>query len=255
MKFEFIPIKTRVVRPPKDEIFDILDNLDVRDGDIVFITSKILAIHQGRTVPREGVDKQSLIEREAMAWLPHQMGNELNVNLTITENVLIAAAGIDESNADGHFILWPKEIDKLCFEIRERLLQRIAGGVRGGNHFLPEDSSLNLAVVATDSHTMPLRYGVTGISIGLAGVDPLVDLRGEPDIFGRKLHVTTVNRIDPLASMAVLLMGEAAEQTPIVILRGYKGIKFDEKGSMKNFKIPPEIDIYQPLLDVMKRKN
>ena len=55
-----------------------------------------------------------------------------------------------------------------------------------------------LGVVATDSHTTPLRWGVTGIAIGLAGVEPLRDIRGEPDLFGRLMHLTKVDLIDPL---------------------------------------------------------
>ena len=60
MQLNFIPIKTRIVNPPKDEIWDILDNLEIVDGDIVFITSKILAIHQGRCVPVAEADKRNL---------------------------------------------------------------------------------------------------------------------------------------------------------------------------------------------------
>ncbi|MDR1826372.1 MAG: coenzyme F420-0:L-glutamate ligase, partial [Rickettsiales bacterium] len=112
----------------------------------------------------------------------------------------------------------------------------------------------NLGIVSTDSRTTPLRLGVTGIATGFSGVDMVRDMRGAPDIFGRPLTSTQINVIDALASMAVLLMGEGAEQTPIVILRGFDGIRFSDDGCMEKFKISPEIDIYQPLLDVMMRK-
>ncbi|MDR1477239.1 MAG: coenzyme F420-0:L-glutamate ligase [Rickettsiales bacterium] len=239
MHIEFIPVKTRVVHPPKDEIWDILDGLELAEGDIVFITSKILAIHQGRCVKIGEAPKEELIQREASAWLPYENRGGFHVNLTITDNILIPAAGIDESNADGHYILWPKDADGLCREIRARLCAR--NGIK------------NLGVVSTDSHTTPLRWGVTGIATGLAGIEPLRDIRGEPDIFGRKMEVTQVDLVDPLASMAVLLMGEGAEQVPIVVLRGWRGVRFDSDGSTEHFKIPPETDLYQPLLDVMKR--
>jgi len=238
MDFEFIPVKTRVVMPPKDEIWDIVDGLDVREGDIVFITSKILGIHQGRTVKVEEADKDDLIRQEAEHWLPYVHHAGWKFNLTITDNVLIPAAGIDESNANGHYILWPKQMDALCTEIRARLVRRLGLG--------------NLGVVSTDSHTTPLRWGVTGIAVGLSGVEPLEDIRGRKDIFGREMNVTQVNKIDALTSMAVLLMGEAAETQPIVILRDYKDIVFDEKASMRDFKIPPDDDIYRPLLDAIR---
>jgi F420-0:gamma-glutamyl ligase len=240
MELEFIPIKTRIVHPPKDEIWDILDSLELRDGDIVFITSKILGIHQGRCVRSGTTSKEELIAREATRWLPYENRGGFHVNLTITDNILIPAAGIDESNADGHYIMWPKEVDKLCREIRARLMKR-CGLVR-------------LGVVSTDSHTTPLRWGVTGITTGLAGVEPLRDIRGHNDIFGRQMRVTQVNLIDPLSSMAVLLMGETDERTPIVILRGYDGIPFSDTASMDEFKISPDTDLYQPLLDVMEEK-
>ncbi len=240
MSFNFIPIKTRIIHPPKDEIWDILDNLQpLQEKDILFITSKILAIHQGRCIPCEGTDKTKLIEREAAYYLPYTHPHGFNVNLTITNNILIAAAGIDASNADNHYILWPHDVDQLCREIREYLCQK--------------NKIKELGVISTDSHTTPLRYGVTGITIGLAGVEPLSDFRGRKDLFGRELKMTRVNEVDALSSMAVLLMGESDEATPLVLLRGYDKIKFNAQASMQDFKIPPEIDLYSPLLGVMKK--
>ncbi|MCL2338577.1 MAG: coenzyme F420-0:L-glutamate ligase [Proteobacteria bacterium] len=237
----FIPIKTRIVHPPKDEIWDILDDLQLRDGDIVFITSKILGIHQGRCVPADTTDKTQLIEQEATRWLPYENPDGYGVNLTITDNILIPAAGIDASNADGHYIMWPKNVDALCRDIRDRLMRK--------NHLK------NLGVVSTDSHSMPLRLGVTGITTGCAGIDPLSDIRGACDLFGRPLKITRVNQIDPLTAMAVLIMGEAAEQTPILILRGYKGIGFSDAASMDDLKVSPELDLYRPLFDAVAWKK
>jgi len=239
MKVEFIPIKTRIVNPPKDEIFDILDGLSLEDGDVVFITSKILALHQGRSVKMGGVTKEELIKQEADMWLPYESKSDgWHGNLTITDNILIPCAGIDESNANGHYILWPKDVDALCRQIRARLMEKNGIG--------------RLGVVSTDSHSMPLRRGVTGITTGFAGIEPLRDIRGEKDIFGRATQTVRINLIDPLAAMAVLFMGEGAEQIPIVILRGWDKIKFCEGRGMEDFKIPLEADIYQPLLEVMK---
>ncbi|MBQ3473907.1 coenzyme F420-0:L-glutamate ligase [Candidatus Saccharibacteria bacterium] len=240
MKLEFIPIKTRVVHPPKDDITDIIDSLEIKDGDIVFITSKIMGISEGRTVKADSIEKEELIKREAERYLPFvNTTGDFHVNLSVTQNVLIPAAGIDESNADGYFVMWPKNPDKSCREIREYLMKK--HGVR------------RLGVVSTDSHTTPLRWGVTGITIGLAGIEPLRDIRGEADLFGRLMHVTKVDLIDPLTSMAVLLMGESDEGTPIVILRGYEGIPFSDEASMDDFKIMPEEDLYRPLIETIPK--
>ncbi len=239
MKLEFIPVKTRIVNPPKDEIWDIIDSLKIEDGDIIFITSKILSLHQGRTVKiTPEITKKELAKRESERFLHYQNKPEgFTANITITDNNLILSAGIDASNAADHYILWPKNIDDLCKEIREHIINKT--GIK------------NLGVVATDSHSSPLRLGVTGFTIGLSGVEPLSDIRGEKDLFGRELHITMVNEIDPLTSMAVLLMGESSECTPIVILRNYKKIKFNKNASMKDLKVSPEQDIYAPLLKII----
>lgn len=240
MKLEFIPIKTRTICPPRDDIYDILDSLELKDGDIIFVTSKIMAIHQGRTVKTNEIAKEELIKREAERCLSYvNEAGDFHVNLTVAQNVLIPAAGIDESNGNGHYVIWPKDIDALCREFREYLMKK--------NGFK------KLGVIATDSHTTPLRWGVTGITIGLAGVEPLEDIRGKEDLFGREIHVTKINLIDPLTSMAVLLMGESNESTPIVILRSYKGIEFSDSASMEDFKIEPETDLYSPLIDAIPK--
>lgn len=238
MKLDFIPVKTRIVHAPKDDITDIIDSLDIKDGDIIFITSKILGLHQGRTAKIGTIAKEDLIKQESTHYLPyHNDKGGFNVNLTINQNILIPAAGIDESNVDGYYAMWPQDPDALCREIRTRLIHR---------HHLQ-----NLGVIVTDSHTTPLRWGVTGITIGLAGVEPLRDIRGEPDLFGRPMEVTKVNLIDPLTSIAVLLMGESTECTPIAILRDYQGIPFSDTASMQDFKIDPDTDLYSPLLSVL----
>lgn len=238
MQFNLIPVKTRIVHPPRDNISDIIDALDVEDGDIIFITSKILGIASGCTEQIGAITKEALIQREATHYLPHtNPAGGFNVNLTISQNILIPAAGVDESNADGYYVCWPHDMDDLCRRIRAHLIKK--HGIK------------RLGVVATDSHTTPLRWGVTGITVGLAGVEPLRDIRGKPDLFGRPMEVTKVNLIDPLTSLAVLSMGESTECTPIAILRGYDDIPFSDTASMADFKIDPAIDLYSPLLAVL----
>ena len=236
MKIEFIPVKTRIINPPKDDISDILNSLDVKDGDIIFISSKVLGISEGRCFK---VSEHAEVDR----YLPYVNDTgDFHVNLTVNQNVLIPSGGIDESNANGYYVLWPKNPDETCRKIRKELMDRT--GVK------------NLGVVATDSHTTPLRWGVTGIAIGLAGVEPLEDIRGKEDLFGREMHITQIDKIDPLTSMAVAIMGESSEATPIVILRNYQDIEFKENASMKDFKIDPDFDLYSPLIKVIpKNKN
>ncbi|MBQ7202243.1 coenzyme F420-0:L-glutamate ligase [Candidatus Saccharibacteria bacterium] len=238
MKIEFLPIKTRIINPPKDDISDILNALEIKDGDIIFISSKVLGISEGRCFKVSDYDKTELIKNEVDRYLPYVNNTgDFHVNLTVNQNILIPSGGIDESNANGYYVLWPKNPDETCRRIRKNLMERT--GVK------------NLGVIATDSHTTPLRWGVTGIAIGLAGVEPLEDIRGKEDLFGREMHITQIDRIDPLTSMAVAIMGESSEATPIVILRGYQDIEFKEDASMKDFKIDPDFDLYSPLIKTM----
>lgn len=238
MNLEFIPVKTRAFLPPKDEIWEAIDSLEVGEKDIVFISSKIIAIHQGRTNKVGTIKKEDLIKKEADRYLRYENKDSgYGVNLTVSHGVLISAAGIDESNANGYYILWPEKIDEFCREVRKKLMKKF--------------NLKELGVVATDSHTTPLRWGVTGFAIGLSGVEPTKDIRGEEDIFGRKIKITKIDMIDPLAAMAVNVMGESSERTPILIAKNCQHMIFSDKASMEGFKIAPEMDIYRPLLETL----
>ena len=238
---EFIPVRTRRILPPQDDIFSVLDESlpRLRGSDIVFIASKVLAIHQGRTVKiGEQIDKNALIKSEAESFVPskHPYGDFL---LTIKGSTLIPSSGIDESNGKGYYILWPKHPEKLAREICEYLKKK--------------NRIKKLAVVVTDSHTMPLRAGTIGISIGYFGLEPLREYRGTPDIFGRKLKHTRLNMADSLAAMAVMTMGEGKERTPIVIARGVEGVKFTDIPTWRKMAINLKQDLYYPLLKVFKK--
>jgi len=88
---------------------------------------------------------------------------------------------------------------------------------------------------------------VVGISIGFHGMNPLYDYREAPDIFGRPLKHTTKNVVDALSAMAVFLMGEASEQTPMLILRGAKFVKFTGTGMHRKSIVAPKDDLFAPL--------
>jgi len=241
---KFVKVKTRVVKPPKDDIYNVMDEYlpPLEEGDVLLITSKVLGIHQGECLSQEEVkDRDELIKNNADVFIPREECPNEYVILTIKENTLIPSAGIDESNANGYYILWPKEINKLAREICERLKQKFA--------------IKKLAVIITDSHTIPLRRGLVGISIGFFGLNPLRDYRGKKDIFGRELKISQSNVVDSLATMAVLLMGEGAEQTPMVIVRDADFVEFTEKETHVDVLIPIEEDIFYPLLKVFQKKN
>ncbi len=134
--------------------------------------------------------------------------------LTITKGVLAPNAGIDASNApEGHVVLLPEDPRKSSEYIRKRLEQRY---------------SCRLGVIIGDSRTQPLRLGCTGIALGASGFLPVEDARGTYDIYGKPLIITHKAVADNLVSAAELLMGEAGERIPCVLIRGSQVNMIDE---------------------------
>ena len=242
---KFIKVKTRAFLPPKDSVLMELEKRlpRLKEGDVLFIASKILAIEQGRCVQKSESrnQKSKLVQQEADYSLPGYMIGQSEIILTIKDHTLIPSAGIDESNGDGYLILWPKNTSALCKKICLRLQKKF--------------KIKKLAVVATDSHTTPLRWGTTGVSIGFYGLKPLYDYRGKKDIFNRPLVYTQANLVDALSAMTVMLMGEGNEKTPAVILRDAAFIQFTNKNLHKNFVIDPKMDLYAPLLKPFWKKK
>jgi len=232
-------VKTHKITIDDQDILKIINQYikELKDGSIVAITSKIVALAEGRVVATDQADKEALIAQEAEYFLPRS-SSKYGVSLTITGGQLVATAGIDESNANGYFVLWPEDAQKTANIIRKYLQNKF--------------QLKNIGVIITDSKTTPLRWGVTGTAIAYSGFKPLNDLIGTPDLFGRELKMTKVNILDGLAAAAVLLMGEGTEQTPLAIIEDTNFVKFtDENPSVKeleSLKINIEDDIYAPLL-------
>lgn len=230
--------------PPRDDLYDLLGTAlpILHEGDIIVITSKVLAIHQGRCVKiKSSAEKDTLILREAERFIPRREVPNGNLILTIKGNTLLPSSGIDESNGNGYAIPWPQNPSRSAKEICRWLKRK----------FHLHD----LAVIITDSHSVPLRYGVVGISIGFFGLEPFLDYRGKPDIFGRKLKYTRTNIVDALAATAVLVMGEGKEQTPIVVLRGVRSIQFVNHPTHRALVVSPEKDIYSPLWKMFRKRR
>ncbi|MDR0607852.1 MAG: hypothetical protein LBG52_05975 [Candidatus Peribacteria bacterium] len=123
---QFFPIKTRLLLPPKDDLFQVFEESisHLQERDIVFISSKVLAIHQGRCVPVGGIDKSELIKQEADHRIVSDVVPDKDIYLTITNQILIPSAGIDESNANGYYILRPRQLDELTREIHTYFTQK-----------------------------------------------------------------------------------------------------------------------------------
>ena len=233
------PIHTDKIRIGSGPLWDILDHAFpvIQEKDIIVITSKIVSICEGRVVKVGDREKTDLIHEEAEWYLPPEK-SKYDISLTITRSTLIPTAGIDESNGDGYYILWPSDPYKTAKDMREKLVAKF------GLH--------DLGVLITDSKTTPSRYGTTGLAIGFSGFHALNNYIDTPDIFGKHLHVTKANVADGLAASAVLTMGEGDEQTPIARIEDADMVHFDAEApsdkEQKDLLISLDLDMYAPLL-------
>jgi F420-0:gamma-glutamyl ligase len=227
-----IPVRTRILLPPRDDLFAVLDEAlpEIKNGDIVIVTSKVVSLNEGRTIPIGTRDKAELVRTEAdLLWHP----DPARKPLTITRHALISAAGIDESNGNGHYVLLPVDAFASARHIRDYLVRRFSLEAVG--------------VVITDSHSLLFRYGALSVSVGCWGFVPVVSHKGEVDLFGRELQFSKTNVADALAAAATLVSGEGAESIPVQIARGVPNLTFTDTDPRPALFVPQEEDTYRQL--------
>lgn len=223
----------------KQNILELIDGSIPRleNGSILAVTSKIVSICEGRTISVQGQDKDQLIIQEAEWYLPRS-SSKYNVMLTTNNHMMIAAAGIDESNSNGNYVLWPSDSYQSCQIIWQHLRER--------------DHIQDLGVIITDSRNTPTRWGAIGVGLAYCGFLPLRNYIGTEDIFGRQLKMTKAAILDGLAATAVLAMGEGNQQTPFAVIQEVNGIEYQDrppnKEEIASLEIELEDDLYEPLL-------
>jgi len=237
---QFIPIKTRIMQPPQDDFWSVLDEslLSLKEEDVVLISSKVLAIHQGRSVKIEGQDKNSLVEAEADFIVPRPYWPS---PLSVAHHAFLGAAGIDESNGDGYYILLPENIFALAEEVHQYLCTKF--------------NVTKLGVIVTDSHSSLFRYGATGVALGWFGLEPVEDHRGRADLFGREIQYERSNLVDGLAAAAVVVSGEVDECMPIVIAREVPNVTFTNTATAEQLFVTYEEDTFRVLYEKFLPKD
>lgn len=201
------------------------------EKSVLAVTSKIVSLSENRLAAGHS-NKKHLVQDEADHFLG-EIG--YGCYLTIKEGLLIASAGIDESNsAEGDFILFPREPQKSC-----EILCNTIKSKKGLNDF---------GVIFTDSKTLPLRKGVIGACLAYSGFKGVKNMVGEADLFGRELQMTSINVADALSASATFLMGEGGECRPLGLITGAP-IEFCNSTNSKELKIPLKDDLYRPLLE------
>jgi putative folate metabolism gamma-glutamate ligase len=238
------PIKTEKIFPGSISLTEVLDKYitSLQEKSIVVVTSKIIAICEGRVVKKISEEqKNELAKQEADLYLPREF-NQYGFMITVKHNMLVASGGVDESNGNGYYILWPEDPQKNANEIREYLSKKF--------------NIQNLGVVITDSKLTPIRVGVTGYAIVHSGFNALKNYIGTPDIFGRLMQAEKTNVSDSLAAAAVLEMGEGSERQPLAIITDVKSIEFQERNpteeELEGLKISIGDDVFSSLLTAVK---
>jgi len=222
-------------------------NIELVDGDILAIAQKIVSKAEGRLVHL--VDVQPGERAIAVAAETDKDPRVVEMILQESEEisrrrqgVLIvrhrlgftsANAGIDRSNVsqdgmDETILLLPLDPDRSAAELREAIQQQLG---------------VQIGVVITDSHGRPFRMGTVGVAIGVAGIPALWYRRGEPDLYGYELQHTDIGIADEIAAAAGLLMGQAAEGLPVVLVRGLSLPVTDGKAT--DLVRPKEMDLYR----------
>lgn len=227
----FTPVPGLPVIAPGDDLAALLTaaleqaGLGLTDGDVLAVTQKIISKAEGRLrrlaavtpSPRAVALAAGTRKDPRIVELILQESRDIvrtRPDLIIAEHrlgIVLANAGIDRSNLGGddeEVLLLPEDPDASAMKLRRALEQ--ASGAR-------------LGIIITDSVGRAWRRGTVGLAIGTAGVEPFRDLRGQRDLGGRPLQVSEIAPADSLAAAAVLVMGEAAEGTPVVLLRGANG--------------------------------
>lgn len=193
-------------------------------GDVVILAQKVVSKAEGRMVDLRDVRPSTRaidMAREAGKdpRIVQLILDESTEVLRARSGVIVvehrlgfvaANAGIDQSNVnqdggDQHALLLPEDPDGTCKAIRQALCER---------------TGIDVAVLIIDSFGRAWRNGTIGTAIGVSGIPGLLDMRGQPDLFGRQLHTTEVGMADELAAAASLIMGQSSEGRPIVLARG-----------------------------------
>lgn len=199
-------------------------DLQLRAGDVLVYAQKVISKAEGRRIDLaevvpgpQAIELSQTVQKDPrlveLVLRESRRVVRAAPDVLIVEHrlgLIMANAGIDQSNvadpASGEFaLLLPEDPDASAARLRDRL-HTLTGFAPG--------------VVISDSFGRPWRVGTVGVAIGCAGVAATLDLRGETDLFGRPLRVTVVGHADEIASAASIVMGQASEAQPVVLVRG-----------------------------------
>ena len=221
---ELFPIRSSTIQPRDSLIETLVKGLArsgqrLRNGDIVAVASKVVSISENRIITLDTINpgKRSLRLAKLYGLTPEfaqvvvdeadkTYGGVNGAVLTLKDGHATANAGVDRKNApDNTVVLWPRNPKKSARQVQMGLKRQTGKSV---------------GVVVVDSRVTPLRLGTVGLALASVGFRPVRDFRGRPDLNSRRIRITFQSMGDGVAAAAHLLMGEASERIPFVIIRG-----------------------------------
>ncbi len=226
----------------KQDLFAVFCSVvaKIEERSIIVIASKVFATSENRFVPKitgDKAEKWELAKQEADYYL-EPTDSTYNVMLTIKNNWMFANAGIDESNANDQYLMWPADpqasVNVFWHKMRDYYKLHQVG------------------LIMTDSASRPLNWGVVGQAIAHCGFNPLYSYIGRQDLFSRQLKMEQLNIMQSVAAAACVEMGEGNESTPFAVVTNlalpvefYDHVPTDQE--LKQLKIDLKDDIYAPL--------
>ncbi len=205
--------------------------VSLRAGDILVVTQKVVSKAEGLLIDLKTIEPSDIALRYAQQWGrdPRQVEVVLRESARIVRmdrgliiaqtrhGFVCANAGVDASNVPGEDVvcLLPRDPDGSAARLRAELARR---------------TGLELAVIISDSFGRPWRQGIVNVALGVAGMAPLADYRGQPDDFGRVMNSSVLAVADEIASAAELATGKV-DRTPFVVVRGYPYQRADGSGA------------------------
>jgi len=256
---QLFSIKTPLIKS-KDDLDEILitsmkkEGIKPKNGDILVVTSKVVALTQGRIVNYKTIKPSKKAKRLAKKYSLHPEFVELVLKeadvvyggvyraiLTMKNKIFVANAGADLSNApEGYAILWPDNPALAAKKIKKQI---------------EKNFKVKIGVIISDSHCIPLRAGTFGFALATAGFNSVIDERGKKDLFGKEMRITRRAIADDLSSAAQVLMGETDWRIPAVLIRG-SGVEIKNFVLDSETLMPPDECLYSSIyLESVKKQK
>lgn len=224
------------------------NGLTLEDGDVLVIAHKIISKAEGRLVNLSTVEPSD--EAYRLAEITGKAPRYLEVVLQDSNEVLRTRRGVIVTEHKQGWIAANAAIDRSNVPVVDgdewlALLPEDAdASARRLHAYLHEHTGADVAVIINDTHGRPFRLGAIGVAIGVAGLLPLQDLRGEHDLFGYEMQTTEIATADEIASAASLLQGQTDQGRPVVHMRGVPFVR-DSDATARELIRPREIDMFR----------